>query len=407
MPPNLPDGDPAPPSGELPASALATLGDRAFGIYLHVPYCALRCGYCDFNTYALPESVATGPGAPERYATAVARELDVAARVLGSAAPPVDTIFVGGGTPTILAPETLTGLLRGIPDRFDLRPDAEVTVEANPDTMTPALADILAAAGCTRVSMGMQSADPRVLAVLERTHEPSHVAAAVRALRGAGLAVSVDLIYGTPGESTTDWMRTVRAALDLEPDHVSAYALVVEDGTRLAGRVRRGELAAPDDDDAATKYEMADDLFAAAGYTWYEVSNWARGPEHVCRHNLGYWSDGDWWGLGPGAHSHVGEVRWWNVKHPSVYADRLSARLSPAAGRETLTPEQRYAERMLLGARVAAGIPLAELSATGRAAVAGLVADGMIDGPSAITGRRVVLTRRGRLLADAVVRRLT
>ncbi len=402
--PRLPDGEPAPASGELPAGAVAALGEGRFGIYLHVPFCAVRCGYCDFNTYTLAE---LGPGASTGdFAGTALAELDLAGRVLGESAPVVDTVFVGGGTPTLLPAAHLVRLLAGVRERFGLAPGAEVTTEANPDSVTPAALEELAVGGFTRVSLGMQSAVPHVLATLERTHDPAGVGEAVAAARGAGLATSVDLIYGTPGESLDDWRTSLEAAVALEPDHVSAYALVVEEGTRMAAQVRRGELPAPDGDDEADKYELADDVLSAAGYRWYEVSNWARSEEARCRHNEGYWRGDAWWGVGPGAHSHVGGVRWWNVKHPRAYAARLAAGGSPAAGREVLTPGQRYDEEVLLGVRVREGLALDRLEDAGRAAVAGLVADGLLDGTAAVRGRRAVLTRRGRLLADTVVRRL-
>jgi len=326
--------------------------------------------------------------------------------VLGRLAPMVSTVFVGGGTPTLLAAHDLVRVLAGIRDRFGLAPGAEVTTEANPDSVTPESLRVLADGGFTRVSIGMQSAVPSVLATLERTHDPANVRRAVDAARGAGLKVSVDLIYGTPGESLQDWRTSLEAATALGPDHVSAYALVVEEGTKLAAQVRRGQVPAPEDDDEAAKYELADEVLAAAGFGWYEVSNWARTPQDRCRHNEGYWAEGDWWGVGPGAHSHVGGVRWWNVKHPNAFAGRLSSGQSPAAGRELLTDEQRYDERVLLGVRLVEGLPIADLRPEGREAVAGLIADGLVDGPSAMRPRRVVLTRRGRLLADTVVRRL-
>jgi oxygen-independent coproporphyrinogen-3 oxidase len=294
-------------------------------------------------------------------------------------------------------------VLARVRDRFGLVAGAEVTTEANPDSVTAASLRELAAGGVTRVSLGMQSAVPSVLATLDRTHDPDNVARAVGWAREAGLAVSLDLIYGTPGESLADWEQSLQAAVALAPEHISAYALVVEPGTRLAARVSRGEVAAPDDDDEAAKYERADQVLAAAGLHWYEISNWARRPQDECRHNLGYWREGNWWGIGPGAHSHVGGVRWWNVKHPSAYAARLTGGSSPAQAREVLTPGQRRDERVLLGVRLAAGLPLAEVA--DRTAVAALVADGLVD-PAAAGGGRVVLTRRGRLLADTVVRAL-
>jgi oxygen-independent coproporphyrinogen-3 oxidase len=403
VPSALPDGEPAPASGELPGSALEQLGRAPFGVYVHVPFCAVRCGYCDFNTYALSELDGVEMGA---YAPAIARELDLARRVLGDAGPAVETVFVGGGTPTLLPSEGLVSVRRGIEDRFGLADGAEVTTEANPDSVSAMSLAELAQGGFTRVSFGMQSAVPQVLRTLDRTHDPANVARAVGWARDVGLDVSLDLIYGTPGESRDDWRRSLDAAIALEPDHLSAYALVVEKGTRLAARVRRGELAAPEDDDEADKYELADDVLSAAGYAWYEVSNWARSPAYRCRHNEGYWSGGDWWGVGPGAHSHVGGVRWWNVKHPAAYASRLAAGDSPAAAREVLTEEQRLDEWVLLGTRLTEGVPVRGLTHRGRRAVAGLVADGLVDGTAAVRDHRVRLTRQGRLLADTVVHRL-
>ncbi len=402
--PRLPDGEPAPASGELPADALARLGDGAFGMYLHVPFCSVRCGYCDFNTYTLTE---LGPGASTAdFAGTALAELDLARRVLGDAAPAVDTVFVGGGTPTLLPAADLVRLLDGVRQRFGLADGAEVTTEANPDSVTPESLEVLAAGGFTRVSIGMQSAVPHVLRTLDRTHDPARVGTAVAAARAAGLATSLDLIYGTPGESLDDWRTSLGGALALEPDHVSAYALVVEEGTRMATQVRRGELPAPDGDDEADKYELADSVLAQAGYEWYEVSNWSRTRAGRCRHNEGYWRGDAWWGVGPGAHGHVGGVRWWNVKHPRAYAARLAAGESPAAGREVLDDEQQHDEEVLLGVRLREGLDLGRLDDAGRTAVAGLVADGLLEGVPAVRDRRAVLTLRGRLLADTVVRRL-
>jgi oxygen-independent coproporphyrinogen-3 oxidase len=405
MPSALPDGEPAPASGELPESALAHLDGHPFGIYVHVPFCSVRCGYCDFNTYTLTELGVDGASVAT-YADAALAELDLAVTVLGPLAPTVSTVFVGGGTPTLLAAHDLVRVLAGIRDRFGLAPGAEVTTEANPDSVTPESLKVLADGGFTRVSIGMQSAVPSVLATLERTHDPANVRRAVNAARAAGLKVSVDLIYGTPGESLQDWRDSLSAAVALRPDHVSAYALVVEEGTKLAAQVRRGQVPAPEDDDEAAKYEIADEVLSAAGYRWYEVSNWALDEADRCRHNEGYWTDGNWWGVGPGAHSHVGGVRWWNVKHPNAFASRVSSRQSPAAGRELLTDDQRYDELVLLGVRRADGLDVDALAPQGRSAVAGLIADGLVQGRPALSDRRVVLTRQGRLLADTVVRRL-
>ena len=415
MPSALPEGEPAPASGALPSYALKTLGSGPLGVYVHVPFCTVRCGYCDFNTYTLTELGVDGASVGT-YADAALRELDLAARVLGPSAPTVQTVFFGGGTPTMLAASDLVKMLDGIRTRFGLAEGAEVTTEANPDSVTPKSLRVLAAGGFNRVSIGMQSAVPHVLATLERTHDPVNVAKAVQAAKAAGLKVSVDLIYGTPGESLLDWRTSLDAAIALEPDHISAYALVVEQGTKLGAQVRRGLVPAPEDDDEADKYELADQILSAAGFGWYEVSNWARGEADRCRHNEGYWRDGDWWGVGPGAHSHVGGIRWWNVKHPNAFATRLADGVSPAHGRELLSDEQRYDERVLLGVRLADGLPIDLLRTEGRSAVAGLIADGLVDGPSALRAqtlgsntlrpRRVVLTLRGRLLADSVVRRL-
>jgi oxygen-independent coproporphyrinogen-3 oxidase len=409
--PALPDGDPAPDDGALPASVAVGAAERAFGVYLHVPFCRVRCGYCDFNTYTAAE---LGGGASQAsYAVTAAREVALAARVLRDAGlppRPASTVFVGGGTPTLLPAADLAALLAAVRDTewLGLAAGAEVTTEANPDSVTPASLAALAAAGFTRVSFGMQSAVPHVLATLDRTHDPSRVPEVVRWAKDAGLRTSLDLIYGTPGESLDDWRLSVEAALATGVEHVSAYALVVEPGTKMGAQVRRGELAAPDDDDQAAKYELADDLLAAAGLHWYEVSNWSRTPADACRHNLAYWRGDDWWGVGPGAHSHVGGVRWWNVKHPRAYAARVEAGLSPAAAREALDDEARALERVLLEVRLSSGLPVSALSDDGRRAVAALVADELVEPGPALdrADPHVVLTRRGRLLADAVVRAL-
>jgi len=409
--PALPAGDPVPADGSLPASAAVGSAERDFGVYLHVPFCRVRCGYCDFNTYTATE---LGGGASQaQYADTALREIDLAADVLaraGVADRPVSTVFVGGGTPTLLPVAHLVAMLAHVHATWDLAPGAEVTTEANPDSVTPQSLAALAEAGFTRVSFGMQSAVRHVLATLDRTHDPERLPDVVRWARDAGLQVSVDLIYGTPGESLADWRTSLEAAVALEPDHVSAYALVVEPGTKMATRVRRGELPMPDDDDAAAKYEVADDVLTRAGLSWYEVSNFARTPDHACRHNLAYWRGADWWGIGPGAHSHVGGVRWWNVKHPRAYAQRLEQGMSPGAGREVLDEDARELERVMLGVRLAEGLELAP--GTGRVpehrreTVAGLIAEGLVDMTAAREGR-IVLTRRGRLLADTVVRALT
>ncbi|MBC9956891.1 radical SAM family heme chaperone HemW [Yimella sp. cx-51] len=403
MPSALPDGEPVPSDGLLPDAALESLPHKHFGVYLHVPFCRARCGYCDFNTYTLTE---LGPGAGvTSYADTALREIEFAAKVLGERRPSISTVFVGGGTPTMLDPRDLVRMVDGLRKHFGFASDVEITTEANPDSVTPQSLAVLAEGGFTRVSFGMQSAVPHVLQTLERTHDPANVGRAIKAARSVGLDTSLDLIYGTPGESLDDWRTSLEAAVSLEPGHISAYALVVEEGTKLAAQVRRGQVQMPDDDDEADKYELADNLLARAGYQWYEVSNWATDASLRCRHNELYWADANWWGIGPGAHSHVGGVRWWNVKHPSAYAQRLVAGNSPGAGREILTDDQRYEERVLLGIRRSAGLSIDTLEADGRLAIAGLIADQLVDGPSALRGQ-LVLTLRGRLLADTVVRRL-
>jgi oxygen-independent coproporphyrinogen-3 oxidase len=404
MPSTLPEGEPAPTDGALPAASYVGLGERPFGVYVHVPFCATRCGYCDFNTYTATE---LGGGATQiGYAATAIAELRLARRVLGDRDLPVRTVFFGGGTPTLLPPGDLARLLGAVRDEFGLDATAEVTTEANPDSVTPESLQALRAAGFTRVSFGMQSAVPHVLATLDRTHDPDRVPAAVGWARDAGFdGVSVDLIYGTPGESQHDWQVSLDQALAMRPDHVSAYALIVEDGTRLATRVRRGELAAPDDDDLADKYLMAEEAFSTAGLDWYEVSNWATSPDQRCAHNLIYWQGGDWWGVGPGAHSHIGGTRWWNVKHPSAYTSRVADGVSPAYAREVLTEEERRFERVLLGTRLVGGQPLVDLHYAGRAAARSMVDWGLLDDKAHAAGR-AVLTLRGRLLADAVVRDL-
>ncbi|MDF2496376.1 radical SAM family heme chaperone HemW [Arthrobacter koreensis] len=402
----LPLGDPAPKDGLLPSDAAAAAAERKFGLYVHIPFCAVRCGYCDFNTYTATEL--GGGASQDAYAATAAQEVRFAAGALtasGLPERPIETVFFGGGTPTLLPAEDLAAILGTAVQQWGLAPGAEVTTEANPDSVTPESLQLLADAGFTRVSFGMQSAVPHVLAVLDRTHTPSRVPQAVQWARDAGLKVSVDLIYGTPGESLADWKHSVEEALSYEPDHISAYALIVEEGTKLAARMRRGEVPPIDDDDHADKYLLADELFTAAGLNWYEVSNWARTPQDACRHNLAYWRSDDWWGIGPGAHSHVGGVRWWNAKHPTAYAQRIAAGESPAVGRETLDADTRYLEDVMLRTRLAEGLPRELLRPEGRHEIAGLIADGLVEPKAAIAGT-VLLTLRGRLLADAVVRRL-
>ncbi|MBZ2195214.1 radical SAM family heme chaperone HemW [Occultella gossypii] len=391
-------------TGALPGSVVAGSGERDFGVYLHVPFCSVRCGYCDFNTYTATE---LGGGASQaNYATTAIGEIELAASAMRDVGLPqrnVSTVFLGGGTPTLLPAADLTRLLDAVGQAWGLSDDAEVTTEANPDSVTAADLAELAGAGFTRVSFGMQSAVPSVLHTLERTHDPRRIPDVVTWARDAGLRVSLDLIYGTPGETLDHWRTSLDAVLALEPDHVSAYALTVEPGTKMGAQVRRGLLPMPDPDDEATKYEIAAAALAGAGYDWYEISNFARTPADRCRHNIAYWRSHDWWGVGPGAHSHVGGHRWWNVKHPRPYAERVDAGQLPVAESETLTQRQREDERVLLGVRLADGL---DVGPDLRGRLPTLVADGLLEGDPASAGR-AVLTLRGRLLADTVVRALT
>jgi putative oxygen-independent coproporphyrinogen III oxidase len=401
----LPEGEPVPADGSLPPAATNSFGEKAFGVYVHVPFCRTRCGYCDFNTYTATE---LGGGASQAaYPDLVHQEIDLAAKTLPHGKATVATVFFGGGTPTLLTPAQLGGILRKLDDAFGLSDDAEVTVEANPETVDAAALEQLRGQGVSRISFGMQSSEGHVLRVLDRQHEPGRPQRCARWAREAGFEhVSLDLIYGTPGESDDDWRRSLEAALDARPDHISAYALIVEEGTRLAARVRRGELCPPDDDVLADRYLIADEMLSAAGLSWYEISNWAAGEAARCRHNMLYWTGGDWWGFGPGAHSHVGGTRWWNVRHPSAYASRLTAGRSPAQAREMLTDTERRMEEIMLRVRLAEGAPLSLLTAAARDYAERKVVPALLD-PAALAGGRLVLTRQGRLLADAVVRDLT
>jgi oxygen-independent coproporphyrinogen-3 oxidase len=409
MPSALPHGDPAPSDGRLDPCTLQEARGVPFGVYVHVPFCDTRCGYCDFNTYTAAE---LGPGVSRgTYADTVLHEIRLAADVLSAGTnnapmPLVSTIFFGGGTPSLLPAEHLGLIIAEIAERFGVEPDAEITTEANPETVTPGYLAKLREAGFTRLSLGMQSAVPRILEVLDRRHRPGRPERAVAEAHAAGFEhVNLDLIYGAPYETDADWQLSVETAIGAGPDHISAYALVVEQGTALARQVAAGVVPAPEDDVLADRYVLADELLTAEGYRWYEVSNWARSEQGRCRHNELYWSDHNWWGIGPGAHSHVSGVRWWNVKHPSRYTAMVETGTSPAAGRESLDSSARHTERVMLAVRMRDGLPLAELTEAGRASVPQLASWGLVD-HAGIAVDRVVLTQRGRLMADAVVREL-
>ena len=411
---------------QLPAvarenAARLDVGQQAtdFAVYIHVPFCRVRCGYCDFNTYVKD----FGAGADRAsYHASARKELALAAQFLREhklVPPPASSVYFGGGTPTLLSVRALREILEKVVSTWGIAPGAEVSIEANPDTITDQVARELAASGFTRVSLGMQSALPQVLATLERTHRPENLPQAVAALRGAGLAVSLDLIYGTPGESLADWEASLQAALALEVDHISAYSLVIEPGTKMHAQVERGQLSPIDPDSQAEKYEMADSLLKAAGFEWYEISNWAKrldseqlpSPQipdatyltNVSRHNLAYWRDWNWWGIGPGAHSHLGQVRWWNQKHPRGYASRVAAGDLPVQDGEVVAAASRELERIMLGLRTAAGVK--SLRAEERSQLPALVAAGYLEEAAARRGE-AILTLRGRLMADYVTREL-
>lgn len=373
----------------------------SFGVYLHVPFCATRCGYCDFNTYT-PGQLGSGATQGD-YLDAIVAEFEMAVVKHPELARGADTVFIGGGTPSMLGASGLRRLLDGVRNSFGLADDAEVTTESNPESTSPEFFEGLAEAGFTRVSLGMQSAVPHVLTTLDRTHTPGRPAAAVAEARAAGFEhINLDVIYGTPGESMSDLDTTLEAVLATDVDHVSAYSLIVEPGTAMARKVRRGELPMPDDDDLADRYERIDSVLSQAGFSWYEVSNWAK-PGGQCRHNMLYWRDGNWWGAGPGAHSHLDGTRFYNVKHPARYAATISGGELPIKDSERLTAEDRHTEKIMLGLRLAEGIDANllgedELGKARRQAEAGMVEFVSVDG-----GQRIQLTNRGRLLADAII----
>ena len=362
------------------------------GCYVHVPFCARRCGYCDFNTAVLGTGLT-----PDGWLAGLRAEIELVAprERLG-------TVFFGGGTPTLLGGPILADAMDMLRTEFGLASASEVTIEANPETVTEPLLDSLLAAGFTRLSLGMQSADPAVLAVLDRAHTPGQATWCVGAARRAGFTnISLDLIYGAPGETLASWQHTLETALAAAPEHISCYALIVEPGTPLARRIDRGELPTPDDDLAADQYLLADDLLTEADLDWYELSNWAT-PGHECRHNLGYWHSADWHGFGPGAHSHIGSQRWWNHRSPRRWATALQRGESPVAGRELLDDTMIHEERLLLELRLATGLALAELSAAERERLPTFISNALL----VTNTHHAVLTRQGRLLADKVVRDL-
>ena len=364
--------------------------------YVHIPYCIKRCGYCDFNTYTPSElqDGATLEIVSNDYIDAVLKELEAAP--LGQ----TPTIFFGGGTPSLLPAHDLGRVITAITARNGLTDDCEITLEANPDSVTREKLEGYLAAGFNRISFGMQSAKPHVLAALDRTHNPENVKKAVDMARAAGFtSISVDLIYGTPGESLDDWRETVTSALSLDIDHISAYALIVETGTKLAAQIKRGDLTMPIDDLMADMYLLVDSMCNEAGLNWYELSNWSK-PGHECQHNIAYWKSANWWGLGPGAHSHIDAKRFWNVKHPTAYKQKLFANESPIADSEILTPEQLRDEEIMLSIRMRNGLDALLLSADQLRKISEYRGTGHVE----IADNRIRLTATGRLIADRIVR---
>jgi putative oxygen-independent coproporphyrinogen III oxidase len=373
--------------------------ERPLGLYVHVPFCARRCGYCAFNTVAVGDE--GDPDAFEHFVQGAIGEIRLAGSTLGHR-PPVTSVYFGGGTPTMLAARSLQRLLVGMVDNFALADDAEVTVEANPDGLRPGQLEDLRELGVNRVSFGMQSTSRRVLQTLDRTHDPELALRSVEAALRAGFDnISLDLIYGTPGETADDWAATLEAATGSGVDHISAYALSVEPSTKLAARVRSGALPQPDADEAAARYLEAERRLTATGFEWYEISNWARSEAARSRHNQLYWRNDHWWGVGPGAHSHVAGVRWSNVDDLTRWASSADAGQLDWAGYEVLDREQMEFERVMLGLRLADGLELATDAQAAKAHE--LATEGLVR----VEDERAVLTLKGRLLADHVVLGLT
>ncbi|MCX6450307.1 MAG: radical SAM family heme chaperone HemW [Actinobacteria bacterium] len=380
--------------------------NEPLSFYVHIPYCVKRCGYCDFNTYTPSELREGGDikSVSNGYIDQLLKEIGMATKVAPPNSP-VPTIFFGGGTPTLMEPADLGLVLMEISNEFGFAKDIEITIEANPDTVTKEKLAALRAVGMNRISFGMQSAAPHVLAVLDRTHNPENVIKATNWAREVGFdEVSVDLIYGAPTETIQDWQATLNAALELPITHISAYALIVEAGTKLANQVKRGEVIIPDDDQTADKYMLADESFSKAGFDWYELSNWSK-PGSQAKHNLAYWKNANWWGLGPGAHSHINGMRFWNVKHPTAYKERIENELAPVQDSETLTQEQKENERIMLEIRLREGIALDSLGQAQIDRLKNYLSSDHLDA-TAWQGGRVVLTLTGRLIADRIVQEI-
>lgn len=367
----------------------------SFGVYVHVPFCSSRCGYCDFNTYTPGEL--GGTASPESYLDALEKELELAAA--SGTTRPATTVFIGGGTPSMLGASGLTRVLRAVRNTIGIAPGAEVTTESNPETTSPEFFSELLESGYNRISLGMQSASSSVLRVLERKHTPGRAFDAAREAMNAGfLHVNLDMIYGTPTETDDDVRLTLERALDTGVDHISAYSLIVEDGTAMARKVRKGQLPPPNEDVYADRYGLIDTALRAQGFDWYEVSNWAK-PGGECQHNLGYWLDGDWWGAGPGAHSHIASRRFFNVKHPSTYAQHLAQGQLPIKEEERLDSTERHEESVMLGLRLRQGLELTRFTEAERAVIDKYVSLKLLH----IYDGRVASTLQGRLLIDGII----
>jgi oxygen-independent coproporphyrinogen-3 oxidase len=391
----LPEGDPAPRDGKL--SNVGNLKSKLFSLYVHVPYCTKRCGYCDFNTYTPSEL--DRDDQIESWLQSAIKETIFARKILGEELT-VDTIFFGGGTPSLLQVSVIKEFIVNISKYFVLKKDLEITIEANPDTVTQSKAEEWWKAGINRISLGMQSSATNVLQVLDRTHNPENVLSSVENLKKVGFTnFSLDLIYGTPGESLEDWSNSLKDAIAINPPHISAYSLVIEPGTKMGAQLSRGEIKGVCDDDAANKYQIAEKMLTENGYSWYEISNWAK-ENKECQHNLNYWKGNNWWGIGPGAHSYINGVRWWNQKLPKNWRERLDQDQSPALARENLTNEQIRNEEVMLLIRLKTGINKSNFDQKN---VDKLISDKLV---TEVSGK-LKLTLEGRLLADLVFRQLT
>ena len=391
----LPEGDPAPSDGKLPN--IANLKNKPFSLYVHVPYCSKRCGYCDFNTYTPSEL--DRDDQIESWLQSAIKETIFSRKILVEELT-VDTIFFGGGTPSLLEASVIKEFINNVSKHFKLKKDLEITLEANPDTITQSKAEDWLKAGINRISLGMQSSAANVLQVLDRTHNPANVLSSVEILKKVGFTnFSLDLIYGTPGESLEDWSNSLKDAIAINPPHISAYSLVIEPGTKMGSQLSRGEIKAVSDDDAADKYQLAEKLLNENGYSWYEISNWAK-ENKECQHNLNYWKGNNWWGIGPGAHSHINGVRWWNQKLPKNWRESLDKDQSPALAREKLTNEQIRNEEVMLLSRLKTGINRSDFDQKN---VEKLIEDKLVNDVSG----KLELTLEGRLLADVVFRQLT